>query len=102
MPVNIQWQSGQPPAPKRGRRGDTYDEIVTTLKERPGSWAIVSTVSPADAAGRTVGYTAPGFEALRTRGCEVAQRRNTDGGIDLWASWPRHTTRQLSKVQRAS
>lgn len=84
----IQWQNHQPPTPKRGRSTSGYDQIAAELRARAGQWAIISSVSGDDPKSSKVGYTLPGFEALRSRGCMVAQRRNEGRGLDLWACWP--------------
>lgn len=58
-----------------------YDDVVTELQSRPGTWARVL-----DPTGRERARTVS--KALRRHGCEARMRKISEAGVAVWARWP--------------
>jgi hypothetical protein len=75
---NVEWEN--PPAAHVGLPSTlNYENILSLLQSKPGTWAKVAELSNEKAEGPQT--------TLRRRGCDVAVRRNASV-TEIWAVWP--------------
>jgi len=68
------------------RKPSYYDKITAALKERAGTWAVVST---AKVQNNGHGFLQSTYTCLRRRGCKCAWRTINGEDLRLYARWPR-------------
>lgn len=73
--TDVKW--GNPPPSGGGMPKSELDNLVATLQQRPGEWALVRQDS-------LYGH----WQALARRGAKVTARKAPDESWDIYARWP--------------